>query len=595
MKLAAAAVALAAAAVAAHAAPAAGEQSPLAVVPAKAPLVIHAQTLETLADHAVAFLKNAVPDQADNVRKEADKFFKDGFDNGRKVRGVAKDGHLFLVFMELPKPNDKEGPKLALVVPVTSYAGFRDAILKEDERKELKDEKGGFQSTVLNKEPAFFVDKKGYVVLTPHQEVAELFAGKYDPIHIGKAQGEKLLKSDLGVYLNMEVFNKDYADEIKQAKKSVHDELKEIGDNAPKSMKGVFEAYKGLIDTMFQAVEDCQDVIETVEVRPTGAAVHFEAALRPGSATADLLKGSKATAFKDLGKLPAGELYYVGMNTSPALAKLSSQFLLGMAGDPDGKGAKALAEAAEEFYKSDPGEIVAGFNFPPAGLSVMTPAAPEKLVALQLRMYQAMSGGDTFRESFLKGKPEVKEKAIKYKNFELNSAHFVFDFDKWFLPKGPGGDLPEAERKRMVEFMKKLVGEEMNVWFGTDGKAVVQVTAKDFSTAQALLDQFTKGSGGAGDDKGFADVRKELPAEATMLGLIDAVGYANFVADMMRASFAGPAPPGGGPKVPPPIQGRTAYVGFAATLDPERGSADFFLSAAAVKEVYQGYIAPVWK
>jgi hypothetical protein len=595
MKLAVVAVALAAAATAARSAPAAGDQSPLAVVPAKAPLVIHAQTLETLADHAVAFLKNAVPDQADNVRKQADEFFKNGFDNGRKVRGVAKDGHLFLVFTELPKPNDKEEPKLALVVPVTSYADFRDNILKEDERKGLKDEKGGYQSTLVNKEIAYFVDKKDYAVLTPQKEVAELFAGKYDPLKIGKGQGDRLLKSDLGVYLNMDAFNKDYADQIKQAKKILQETFREIGNKAPKGTKGVFEAYQGLIDTLFQGIEDSRACLETAEIRASGVAFHVEDEWRPGSATADLLKGSKATAFKDLGKLPPGELYYLGMNTSPALAKLSGQFLLAMIGEPEGKQAKALVEAVEEFYKSDPGEVVAGFNLPPAGLSVMTPAAPEKLVAAQLKMYQAMTAGDSLLNMFFKGKPEVKEKVVKYKNFELNSAHFVWDFEKWVPPTGPGGrDLPEKERKRMAEFMKKVVGDEVNVWFGTDGKTVVQVTAKDFPTAQALLDQYTKGAGGAGDDKGFADVRKELPAEATVLVLIDAVGYANFVADMMRASFAETAPPGG-PKVPPPIQGKTAYVGFAVTLDPERGSADFFVSAAAVKEVYLGYFAPLWK
>jgi hypothetical protein len=591
MRLAAAAVALAAAATAARAAPVPGDQSPLNVVPAKAPLVIHAQTLETLADHAVAFLKNAVPDQADFVRKEADKFFKDGFDNGRKLKGVAKDGHAFLVFMELPKPADMGPPKLAVLVPVTSFAEFRDNILKEDERKALKDEKGGFQSTVANGEAVFFVDKKDYLVATPHKDVAEAFAGKYDPIKISKAQGERLLKSDLGVYLSMDVFNKDYADQIKQAKKGLQDALKQAEENAPKPYKGVFEAYKGLVDPVFQAVEDSQGVVGTIEVKPNGVALHGESELRAGSATAGALKSAKATAFKDLGKLPPGQLYYVGMNVGPALSKFSGQVLLGLGGESG----KALAEAFDEFVKAEPGEVLGSFNYPPTGLSVMTPASPDKVVAAQLKMLQAMAGGDSFMNLAFKGKPEVKEKAVKYKNFELNSAHFAFDFEKSDLFGGAGANpLPEPARKKLIEAMKKLMGEEMNIWFGTDGKTVVQATAKDFAAAQALLDQYTKGAGGAGDDKGFADVRKELPADATLLALMDAVGYANVIADFARIGFEAAAPPGGGgPKIPPPIKGKTAFVGLAATLEAERGSADFFVSASAVNEIYLGYVKPL--
>ena len=117
----AAALALAALAPAAWAAPTPDEASPLAWVPANAPVVIHANSPETLRDHVVAFLKNAVPDQADRAEKQIDKLMN-SLPNGRKLKGIAKDGPIFVVLDELPPPNGafQGPPKLAILVGVSN-------------------------------------------------------------------------------------------------------------------------------------------------------------------------------------------------------------------------------------------------------------------------------------------------------------------------------------------------------------------------------------------------------------------------------------------------------------------------------------------
>src|SRR5260370_35656898 len=74
---------------------AAADKSPLSWVPATAPVVIHLNGLEEVRDHVVAFVKNAVPDRADMIQKASDDFFQNG-DAGRKPRGLAKDGPIFL-------------------------------------------------------------------------------------------------------------------------------------------------------------------------------------------------------------------------------------------------------------------------------------------------------------------------------------------------------------------------------------------------------------------------------------------------------------------------------------------------------------------
>src|ERR1700682_4547749 len=80
----------------------AAEKSPLSWVPASAAVVVHFNGLETLRDHLLPFLKNAVPDQADDAQKHIDKVLKEGLGD-RPLRGLKKDGPIFIVFREIPK------------------------------------------------------------------------------------------------------------------------------------------------------------------------------------------------------------------------------------------------------------------------------------------------------------------------------------------------------------------------------------------------------------------------------------------------------------------------------------------------------------
>ena len=157
--------ALAVTAPAAWAAPA-GE-SPLSWVPATAPVVVHLNGLEAARDHLAAFLKNAVPDRADMLLEQYDSMLKNGF-QGRKLRGLAKDGPIFMVVSDLSGGPDS----FAVVAAVSDYAEFRDNLLSEDEKKDLKTV-DGYESATFGGMPVYFVDKKDYVVFTPSKELAE--------------------------------------------------------------------------------------------------------------------------------------------------------------------------------------------------------------------------------------------------------------------------------------------------------------------------------------------------------------------------------------------------------------------------------------
>ncbi len=90
----------------------------------------------------------------------------------------------------------------------------------------------------------------------------------------------------------------------------------------------------------------------------------------------------------------------------------------------------------------------------------------------------------------------------------------------------------------------------------------------------------------------FRDVRKEMPARASFLGLIDAVQYLGTVADVLKPMFGQlmQLPPGW-PNMPG--KGTASFIGVSVTLQPQRGGFDTFVSAAAVQEFYKAFIKPL--
>ena len=293
----------------------------------------------------------------------------------------------------------------------------------------------------------------------------------------------------------------------------------------------------------------------------------MQSELRPGSPTADALKGSKQSAFKRLDKMPAGEVFYIGMNMSPAMVKSLGSMMTGMVADPDAKGGKALAEAVNEWAKTGPSQSVAAMKYPLAGVSVAKSADPDKTLAAAIKMFKAMGAGGAYQNANLKKKPEIKEKAEKYKDIEFTSVHMVFDWDKTMAATG-GQQLPAAAKKAMVQGMKKLMGESLNTWVGSDGKEIVQVYGKDWAAAKKLLDQYFEGTDAVGADKAFVARRKELPHEATFLMEMDVIQYGAAILDFMKPMLAASAP-GVAANIPNPVKGTPGYIGMAVTLSPD--------------------------
>jgi hypothetical protein len=577
---------------AARSAPVRGERSGLEQVPASSPIVLHLRGVQNTYDRFVAMMENALPEVLKKIKPEMDKALEEGI-MGRKLRGAVKDGPVFLAFTELPKPGEAQTgpPKMAVIIRVSNYKEFRDNLLTEEERGKIQANGEGVESVTIQNEETYFVDRKPYAIVTPNKEVANSFTKKQAGLDgkLSKEQSARFLGSDFGVYVNMGLLNKQYAEEFKKAREGIEQSIDVLTQGGDETQKKAVEMFKKAIGPIFQAIEDTRGVLLTVDFRPGGLALHIEGEVAEGSTTAALMQDSRPAPLKELDRLPRGQAYYMGLKTSSALYKGLGGMMFGIVQNPDSKEAKAVAAALDELAKAGPGVRVDGYSFPLKGLQIYQYDDPAKAVDATRKLFQAMGPGGGFSTGTLKEKPVVKTKAEKFGDFELHSVQFVWDLDKMAEQVAAKGG--EDAKKQFIETMKGIMGEKLTVWFGTDGKSVVQVSAADWASARKLLDEYTKGGKTAGDAKAFQDARKEMPARTSLLGLFDTVQLGSMITDAIKPLMVNaPVPPNWPNK---PDKGVAAFVGLSVTLQPQRGSLDTFITAAAAQEFYKAYIKPL--
>ena len=571
-------------------APVPAARSGLDQVPDTAPLVIHIRGIQGAHDRLVDLMKKGLPDVLEKYKTPIDEFFEKGPDNvlsGRKLSGLAKDGPLFFALLELPKPNDSGIPKMAYILTVTDYKKFREGILTEEENKNVKDEGNGIESANFGGMPVYFVNRKGHAVVTPDKEVADSFTKKIKGLDtkLGKEQAAKLLASDLGIYVNMESVNKEYGEQIKQARQQIEQLIGfAAAAGGDESQKQAAETIKNALPHIFQTIEDMQLLMATLELRPGGLAVHLHGDVTESSTTAGYLQDSRPVAFKDLERLPQDRDIYLGMKASSALFTKLSNLMSGLPGGDT----KESADLIKELAKAGPESILFGASFPLSGLIAYHYDKPTEAVATQVKLLKARIASDSdLKKAGLKEKPVLKTDAQKHGDFKLHSLQMVWDFDK--LAETAAAKVGEDAKKQIIESLKGILGEKMQLWFGTDGKTAVQIVAPDWETARKLLDQYSKGDGGSAMVK---TLRKEMPARTSFLGMFDGLQLLKTGVELAKPQL----PPGAA--LPPnwpnmSLKGDLAYVGLAVTLQPNRGGIDLFLTVDAVKEFYKVAIKPL--
>jgi hypothetical protein len=569
----------------AAAAPVPGEQDkPLAQVPAKAPLVVQLRGFERTRDRLNTLIKNAMPDFAGPAKQKMDDALKEVL-NGRELKGLSKDGPIFLVFTELPNPNQNP-PKMAVLVPVTSYETFRNGLLKEEERKNIKTDPQGYESALIDNEPTYFVNRKNsYAVVTPDAEVAVSFTKKYDGLagKLSKAFAQRFLEADASVYVDMAVVNKEHADDIKQ----MRGEIERMMEASPD--KTTAELAKRVLDPVFQAISDSKAVLVTADVRPDGLKLHSSVEVASDSKTGLLLSEWKSLPLSEVGKLPGGQMIYSGFSFAPGVGKLFGPLLFGIQADPDSEEGKAVLKATAALSDAKPRQRLDAANVPLRGLQVWKYDDAVKAVAAQEKLFAALKAGMSYQTVVLDKDPVVNKETRKQGGFEFHSVSLKFDLEKT-VDKQTGGVLNEDAKKQMIELLKETVGESMEVWYGTDGKVVLQVIARDWTAARDLVDHYQKGEATLSQSEPYKEVAKQMPANTSTVMLIDLPRYSEVV---MKGVLIGlkagglPLPPG---LEKPAVPGKTSFLGVAVTTEPGVGGFDLWLSASSVNQIYKMYL-----
>lgn len=553
--------------------------------PAKVPVVVHVNGLERTKDRLLKMLDALPPADAKQVKSEVDSGLKQLLE-GRKLAAVPKDGRAFLVVHDIAKLGDEE-PAFAVLVPVTGYKEFKESFLTADERKSVEKAGNGVESVKSSagggEHTLYMVDVKGYVALTPSKETAEVYAGKYTPALSG-AMGPDLsgsfLAADVALYVNMDVINDLYGEQIRQFRGLIDFALgqAQMGGMIPGLGKKQLDLIKVVVNGLFQAVEDAKGVVIAAEFRADGLNLRGQVRFADDSTTADLLKPEAPTALAGMAKLPRGLTSYGASKFGRKIAglgkKISQEFL---AADGDEKGAERLEKVLAEVAAAGPQGVVSASTTPDTSIGLTGYKEPEKAATALTSLYEGMAAESKIGSVVLKEKPKVTHKAVSHRGFTFSEVRVMFDFAATVEA------LPEQLRENALKQFKRQLKEKTTIWVGTDGKLVAELTAPDWDAAKKLLDDYLDGKNTIGSDPGFQLTRKNLPADATAIYLIETAQVITMLVE--QAKGIGQAIPGGGfPQLGSvkPAKGEPTYLGVALTLKPQVGTADLFVPGTAM-------------
>jgi hypothetical protein len=542
------------------------DDSPLAQVPAKAPFVSYIRGFGRTQDRVMAMVKNAAPDFAPMVQPALENALKKEL-GGREVKGIPKDGAIFFAMMALPEVGSDEKPAAAAIVRVENYDEFRDGILKEEERKSLKKEEG-IESAKSDDKDIYFVRSGDYAIVTNNKDTASFFTKKHEGLDkkLAPDLAKRLLDSDVALLVDMAAVNKKYGEQIQGVRQMV---VPMFMQGAGEKMdKHAMETLQSCIEGVFQFLADSKSFLVAVDFRPEGLALHTGVRVGGDTPSNEYLKDAKPSALDEIGKLSQGQLAYCGVQFTGQFAQLYAKLM--------GAGGEAASAAAKDIAEAKPDLMCMDVNIPPQGLQVWHYQDPAKAVEGTLKVLESLESGGKYQNAAIKGKPEIKRDAENHRGFKLSSVRLTLDFDK-MMEQAPGG-----AAKPMMEVMKKMVGETVSSWVGTDGKIFVNVSASSWPKAQQLLDEYLDGKSTVGSVKAFTEARGQLPAETTALELIDGPMFLELgsqllapVLQQMNAQV----------KMQPFRATRGAsYLGMAITLRPENGTFDLWLPVSLIQE-----------
>ncbi|MCI0700026.1 MAG: hypothetical protein L0241_02950 [Planctomycetia bacterium] len=558
--------------------------------PAKAPVVVQLNGIGATRERLTAMLKNALPNDVEQIDKQIDAGLKELLAD-RKLTAIPKEGRVFIVVNDIASLFDGV-PTISVLVPVTSYKEFRESFLTPDEQKTFEPGQAKVDEVKITfngeEHAVFMVDLKEYVALSPDKTTAESYAGRYTKATTAAMPPElakSFVISDLALYVNMDVINDLYGDQIKAFKGLIDFGIQQaqMGGMLPGLNKKQLEAAKTMLHGLFQGIEDCRGLVIAAEFRPDGLNLRFQAQFAEDTESFQLLKSETPSALTELGKLPAGLGQYSGSKYGKKFVELmrglNSEFA---PADDDEKGNELVDKQLKELLAAGRTSEITGSASPDVTFTLSTYAEPKKAASALVGCYKSMTAGGRIQSVVLKNDPKITAGARKHRGFTFDEVNLSFDYEATVR------DLPDELKQTTLAQIKRLVPEKYTVWVGTDGKSVIQVGAKDWDRAVGMIDMYLDGKKLIADTPGYKLTRKNLPTDASVLMLMETGQTLEILIEAMR-ELEGTIPDFpkiGKVKLP---QGEPNFIGLSLTLKGDTATANLFVpgsSIAVIRKVF---------
>lgn len=549
------------------------DTSPLDVLPVQCPIVIQMRGFERTKGRLITLINNALPDLGKRVQETIEDTLKSQLGE-RQLKGLAPFGPVVIFFTEVPQAN-QEIPPAGVMVRVTDAAAFRTGFFTEQERKTLKKRDDGVETIEVQGTTLHVLERHGYLIVTPHAGVPIHFVKGDKSLrnHFTADAAKRMQEADVGVYVHAAAIYQTYGQTIRDGRQFIDFMLAQGGGGLDKAQ---LEMFRNIINGALQGFEDSRHLLVTADLRPDGLALRAGVTFGQESKTNQFLKSMSPGDLKAVESLPSGQLSYVASRSEPALSKALNAFTMGIFADPNTENGKAIEKAMLILEEAGGQETMNSANLQSHGIAVHRFTDSAKAVQGQLQLFQAIAAGKKYSSMQLK-KAAVKPDAHAHRGFTLHHAEMVWDFEQM------AANLP-IDGAKLAEAMKKIMGEGINVWFGTDGKNLVQLTAKDWPQAQKILDDYLDAKSVVGKDPSFQEARKNLPGQANLIAYYDVPQALESIRMGMAATLG--ALGQGGPKFEPAKEkAKPIFFGVALILKPEHAGIDLWVPAAAAREV----------
>jgi hypothetical protein len=156
---------------------------------------------------------------------------------------------------------------------------------------------------------------------------------------------------------------------------------------------------------------------------------------------------------------------------------------------------------------------------------------------------------------------------------------------------GNSQDLPEEVKKQVLNMMKELMGEKMEVYSGISDGKLIQITTSSAEKAKKIYDAHKSGNSKISSIENYGVVRRGLSERQTMVFLTDPVRYFGKVIEVMKGAFAGmvPIPPGFPANLD---KAKPNYIGGGVILEQNNAAMEFYVSSASINEIFKTFVKP---